>query len=1497
MRSNAKCKRVLSVVMIIAMFFSVMPLNNVVKAEITTIYHEDFANGKGVAIQAGDATLTTVTNKVFTGNDDGAALYVNPRKNNWDGADFSFKDLGMVEGNKYTITVKGYVDSDVTVPKDTDTPENSKAFLQVVNSYVWLAGADFVAGAEFTLTGTYTVDTSKDTAIRIQSNVVGATVPFYIGEITVTGEKSTAPTPVTEKTIYHETFASGNGLAKQSGDATLMPVTEKTFPTGDVEETVLNEDGAALYVDTRVNNYDGADFLFSDIGLENGKSYEITVIGYVDTNTDVPAGAQAFLQSISSYGVVASTDFIAGKPFILKGKYTVDTSKDDRIRVQSNGEGAAVPFYIGDILITGPAPSMKTIDFEDGTESGFTPRIGKEVLSVTNEANHTDGGGYALKVDGGRENAYSGPSLRVEKYIEQGSEYRVTVWVKLAPDAESAEIDLSTQIGNGDGVAEYPSLSKKIIKESDGWVKFEGKQRYYNTSSGYITIYLQSVDTSVAFYIDDVSVVNTGSVSLPVQTDLIPIMDVYKDDFLFGNAIAPNELEGKSFELLKHHFNVITAGNDMKPDALQRNKGVFSFETADAMIQKAHDNNMQVHGHVLVWHQQTPVWMNGVPDASDITKYKKDGNGKNITLSREEALENMRTHIENVVEHFGDKVISWDVVNEAMSDGISDPSDWRNCLRRDSMWYQSIGDDYVEQAFLITRDVLEINNLNDIKLYYNDYNDDDQNKSQAIANMVKEINTNYAKANHGELLIDGIGMQAHYSTSTNPKNVEASLERFINLGVDVCVTELDITAGSGQKQSNDEINAQAYLYAQLMKIYKAHANNISRVTIWGLDDGNSWRKEACPLPFDSDLQAKNAYYAIIDPDKYMAEHEAPPAVEIKQGTAAKGTPVIDGTIDGIWNNAEKLPINQTITAWEIANGTAQALWDDKNLYVLIKVNDSILDKSSANPWEQDSVEVFVDENNGKTASYENDDGQYRVNYDNEISFNPDKIKEGFESVVKVSGTSYTVEMKIPFKTVTPTNNLKIGFDAQINDAKDGTRTGCRNWNDTTGVGYKDTSVYGELTLSDGSTPTTPSNPASPSDSSPTWDNVKSTVNGKEVSIAKAFTEYKEGKKVTSIVVDENKVAELLGQKAVIVLEPLTKSDIVAGQLTVKIIKNMAEKEAVLEIRSGNVSYSIPASRLDIEKIVSAFEGNLDAKVNVSISGVTDAVNNTVKETAGKNNYKLASNPVGFNVTCSNGTKTIEILKFSGYVERTIAINDGIIPGEIITGIVLNRDGSFSHVPTTIVSKDGKYYAKINSLTNSTYALISSTKNFKDTENHWSKSSVNNIASRLIMDGIDNDNFNPDMAITRGEFIDSMVKAMGLYRTGEGKNIFADVSSSNNYYDAIGIAYECGIISGYGNGEFRPMGKITRQEAMTIVSKAMKITGLKTNYTTEEVVNSLKAFKDLDKLAAWAKISAAACVNSGIVSGKSLTVIAPKDNLTRAETASVINKFLTKSSLI
>ena len=629
--------------------------------------------------------------------------------------------------------------------------------------------------------------------------------------------------------VYQESFASGQGAAAQSGGANLKAVTDKKFDG--------NGDGAAVYVSNRVNNWDAADFKFANIGLENGQTYKATVTGYVDADAKIPAGAQAYLQLVDSYAFLAGVDFVAGKAFTLTGEFTVDTSKDAAVRVQSSDSGKTVPFYIGEIVITGkkaapvaeedprdPALPFTTITFEDQKTGGFEGRASTEKLTVSKEANHTDGGVYALKVEG-RTNTWHGPTLRVEKYVDKGYEYKISTWVKLiSPD--SSQLQLSTQVGQGSS-ASYNNLQGQTISTADGWVKYEGTYRYNNVGDEFLTIYVESTNNATAsFYIDDISFESTGSGPVALQKDLKPIKDVYKNDFLIGNAISSSELKGVRSELLKQHFNVVTAENAMKPGSLQAEKGKFTFEGADEIVDGAIAAGLKMYGHVLVWHQQTPDWMSAKADAA----------GNLTPLSREEALGNMKTHIKTVVEHFGDKVIGWDVVNEAMNDNPANPSDWKAALRQ-SNWYKSIGEDFVEQAFLATQEVLDAHPDWDIKLYYNDYNDDNQNKAEAIYQMVKEINDRYAKTHPGKLLIDGVGMQGHYGLSTKAENVKSSLEKFISLGVQVSVSELDIRAGSNSVLTEKDAKAQGYLYAQLFQIYQEHAPAVHRFAVGLIGEG------------------------------------------------------------------------------------------------------------------------------------------------------------------------------------------------------------------------------------------------------------------------------------------------------------------------------------------------------------------------------------------------------------------------------------------------------------------------------------------------------------------------------------------------------------------------------------------------------------------------------------------------------------------------------------
>jgi hypothetical protein len=430
---------------------------------------------------------------------------------------------------------------------------------------------------------------------------------------------------------------------------------------------------------------------------------------------------------------------------------------------------------------------------------------------------------------------------------------------------------------------------------------------------------------------------------------------------------------------------------------------------------------------------------------------------------------------------------------------------------------------------------------------------------------------------------------------------------------------------------------------------------------------------------------------------------------------------------------------------------------------------------------------------------------------------------------------------------------------------------------------------------------TPSIPATPTQ--PTETGFEILVNGKTVTAATATTTQEGDQTVTTVVVDDKKVEEKLqteGNNATVTIPVKNDADVVACQLNGQTVKNMETKEAVLKIITGNVTYTLPASQINIDNASSQIGKQVelkDIKVNVTISTPPQDTVKIVENTANRNNYQVVVKPIEFNITCSSGNKTVEISKFNGYVERMVAIPEGIDPSKITTGIVLNSDGTFSHVPTVITIINGKYYAKINSLTNSTYSVIWSPKTFKDVEKHWAKDAVNDMGSRLIISGVGNDMFAPDQDITRGEFAAIVVRALGLMRPGTGKSSFGDVSKNDRYYDAVSIAYENGIISGYGNGKFGPMDKITREQAMTMIARAMKITGLKSELKDSEISSLLANYADGAAASTYTKTSIAACLKTSVITGRNGSTIAPRDYITRAEVAVIVQRLLKKSNLI
>lgn len=416
------------------------------------------------------------------------------------------------------------------------------------------------------------------------------------------------------------------------------------------------------------------------------------------------------------------------------------------------------------------------------------------------------------------------------------------------------------------------------------------------------------------------------------------------------------------------------------------------------------------------------------------------------------------------------------------------------------------------------------------------------------------------------------------------------------------------------------------------------------------------------------------------------------------------------------------------------------------------------------------------------------------------------------------------------------------------------------------------------------------------------ENAAVVVDGKSQTAGTVSTTTQDGKTTTTVTISRDKLGGILestGRGATVTIPINTGSDTASGRLDGQAVKDMENKDATLVIQTGSASYTLPASQIDIDSVSGEFGTNVslsDIIVNVSISEPSGATVKIVENAAASGGFSLVVPAVEFTVSCTYGGQTVNVSSFYSYVERMIAIPSGIDPGKITTGIVVEPDGSTHHVPTEIIVLDGVYYARINSLTNSVYSIIYNPVEFSDVENHWAENSINNMGSRLVVNGVGNNNYDPDRGITRAEFAAVMVKALGL-EPGSGTNSFYDVSESAWYCGYIETASSYGIIKGYSEDTFGPNDTITREQAMAMIARAMKITDIKVGLTDSEINQLLKVYVDGVTAADYAEESIAACLTAGIVFGTGKNTMSPKNYVTRAEVAVMVERLLRKSGLI
>jgi len=486
---------------------------------------------------------------------------------------------------------------------------------------------------------------------------------------------------------------------------------------------------------------------------------------------------------------------------------------------------------------------------------------------------------YSIEVTG-RTATWNGALYDLDGRLTPGGTYQLRVQVKLLSAEPGVAANMTLRVQSPAGETAFEWLTESVPVSADKWTELVSEPFTYEPEEGAAwAFYVELNHPSTSFLVDQFVVTGDRRVNIPFAVDpalaaaspaaggtagaasglgqpqgpfrntrgIPSLKEIYADRFFVGFATGLEFMQME--EMLAHHFNALTPGNEMKWSSVQPAPGRFSFVAADLQARFAEENGMKLVGHTLVWHNQTPGWVWERPDGT--------------LRTREEGLALLEEHIRAVAGRYAGRIYQWDVVNEAIEQygGV-----WQ---LRDSPWLRVIGEDFIEHAFRIAHEV-DPNAL----LFYNDYSTTDPGKRDRIYQLVKDL------LDKG-VPIHGIGMQGHWSLfGPSAQQIRDAIEKFASLGVKVSITELDVSVYEWSDRSNrypeglpDTIlEQQAERYAEIFRIFDEYHHVIDRVSFWGTTDAHSWlnnfpepNRPDHPLLFDRRGEPKPAFWAVVDP--------------------------------------------------------------------------------------------------------------------------------------------------------------------------------------------------------------------------------------------------------------------------------------------------------------------------------------------------------------------------------------------------------------------------------------------------------------------------------------------------------------------------------------------------------------------------------------------------------------------------------------------------------
>ena len=560
------------------------------------------------------------------------------------------------------------------------------------------------------------------------------------------------------------------------------------------------------------------------------------------------------------------------------GHYSIGTA-NSALELYLESPDATQDFYVDDVTIVGEAAAPVapgtaanlTTDFESGLQ-GWGPRGTAQVALSTTGAH---AGTTSLSVTN-RAQSWQGPAIDVTENVAIGVTVDVSVWAKLATGQAPKSLKVSVQRDRAGAATGYDNVAgASAVVSADAWAQLKGTYTL-GAAVDKATLYVEG-DANVDFSIDDL--VMAPRVDAPIQ-DVPALKDVLGAQGFehVSTAIDSRETVGRPSKLYTKQFNSFSPENDGKPESTEPTKGNFTFGNLDRLLDFADANNVEVYGHVLFWHSQTPDWV-----------FQDDVTHQWLTNSPEDQatlLAHMEEHVKGIADHVNARyaasgktnpIWAWDVANETIDDSANgNAHDMRN-----SRYYQVLGESWVAKGFAIADRYFP-----DQKLFLNDYNTEMPTKRADYLELIGSLEKAGAP-------IDGVGHQAHVDFSRPIEWLDASLTAVEELDPTLlqAVTELDVSdsaenngadvsAGTvpqhrpGMADQAERETEVGYYYRDLFSMLRKHSGSLESVTFWGLDNARSWlrtwpaaRPWEAPLPFGDDLEAKPAYWGIVDPSK------------------------------------------------------------------------------------------------------------------------------------------------------------------------------------------------------------------------------------------------------------------------------------------------------------------------------------------------------------------------------------------------------------------------------------------------------------------------------------------------------------------------------------------------------------------------------------------------------------------------------------------------------